>query len=195
MPASEAADHQFGSKRACSRAGLEAAGRLVGCLGEVARRCHPKPFRVTYDERARRVRSGKPLLPGDREEVEPGDVDWYRAHRLCTVDEDREPRVCAELSHGKDASGRPDHLRERKKPRSRSDSRSDRVRIGSDDDDPCAGRVQGPEEAEVLVGRGHDLVVRGEPESRQHDVAPVRRAGGECHLEGVGRDDGREPSA
>ena len=46
-----------------------------------------------------------------------------------------------------------------------------------------------PEQAEVLVGRRDDLVLRPEPEPGEDDVATVRRRGGERDLLRLGSDD------
>ena len=51
------------------------------------------------------------------------------------------------------------------------------------------------EQAEVLVGRRHDLVVRAEPEPAEHDVAAVGRARRERDLQRLGADERREARA
>ena len=77
--------------------GLEAARRLVGGLGEVARPGDAQPLRVGHDERTGRIRPAQPLLAGDRQEVEAVRVDRDRPHRLGAVDEDRDARALAQL--------------------------------------------------------------------------------------------------
>ncbi len=59
--------------------------------------------------------------------------------------------------------------------RARCHRREDPVRVGLDHHHPGAGRRDRAEQAEVLVGRGHDLVVRVEIETREDDVAALRR--------------------
>ena len=99
------------------------------------------------------------------------------------------PGLLPELAHGQDPSGRPDHLREREQPRPGRDGGADRIRLGRDDDDPRAGRRERAEQAEVLVGRRHDLVVRAEPEPAEDDVAAVGRARRQRDLERLGADE------
>ena len=82
---------------------LEATGRLVGRLREVARSRDPEPLGIGDDERAGRVRAAQPLLAGDRVEVEAARVDGDRARGLGAVDEDRDPASLAQLVHGQDA--------------------------------------------------------------------------------------------
>ena len=64
--------------------------------------------------------------------------------------------------------------------------------LGRDDDDPGAGRRERSEQAEVLVGRRHDLVVRVEPEPAEDDVAAVGRARRERDLQRFGADECRD---
>ena len=155
---------------------LEPAVRLVGGLREIARRRHRKPLGVGHDESPRRVRPAEPLLARDREVVEPGGRDGNRPDGLRAVDQHGNARLRAKVEHGQDPAGRPDHLREREQPRPRRHRSADRLRVGRHDDDSRAGRGQRTEEAEVLVGRRHDLVVRAEPEPAEHDVAALRGA-------------------
>ena len=140
--------------------GLEAAVHLVAGLREVARRSDPEPLGVGDDQGAGRVRAAQPLLAGDREEVEPGGIDRDRADRLRAVDEHGDPGLLAQLAHGQHAPRRPEHLRQRQQPRPGRDRGADRVGLGIDDDDPGPRRGERPEEAEMLVGRRDDLVLR-----------------------------------
>ena len=55
-----------------------------------------------------------------------------------------------------------------------------------------AGRRQRSEQAEVLVGRRHDLVVRTEAEAAEHDVAAVGRARRQRDLRRLGTDECRD---
>src|SRR5207244_4113515 len=82
--------HQPTDARA--RAGGERAIRIVLPPREVARSRDAQAFGVGDDQRTRGIGTGKPLLPRNRQEVEP-----LRAHRdgpdrLGAVDEDRKAR-------------------------------------------------------------------------------------------------------
>ena len=69
-PASPALESPAGIEAGRALGGLEAAGRLVRGLREVARPSDAQALRIGDDERARRVRAAEPLLAGDRQEVE-----------------------------------------------------------------------------------------------------------------------------
>jgi hypothetical protein len=94
---------------------------------------------------------------------------------LRAVDEHRHAGLLAKLPYRQHATGRPEHLREREQPRPWRHRRHERLRLGVRDDDAGAARVDRPEQAEVLLPRRHDLVLRAEVEPREDDVAPVRR--------------------
>ncbi len=92
---------------------------------------------------------------------------------------------------GRTAAGRPEHLRGRDQPRPRRDRREDRVRVGLRRRRRAAGEAPtGPEQAEVLVRRRDDLVVRPEPEAARARSRSRRRGRvGERDLRRLGADE------
>ena len=157
------------------RRGVERAVRLVARLREVARRRDTEPLRVAHDERSGGVRAAEPLLPGDREEVDPVDVVGIAPTDCAPSASTGTPLALAQLGQREDGAGRPQHLRDRDQPRPRRDRGEDRVRVGLDDDDPRRRGAERAEQPEVLVGRRHDLVVGPEAEAAEHDRAAVGR--------------------
>ena len=75
------------------------------------------------------------------------------------------------------------------------DGVDDPLRIRLDDHDLRTRHVERPEESEVLVGRGDDLVVRLQVESGEHDVAPVGGRSCDRHLVDVDADERGELGA
>ena len=84
---------------------------------------------------------------------------------------------------------------ERDEPRPRRDRSDDPLGIGLDDDDACAGRVQRPDEPEVLVGRRDHLVAGREIEPGEHDVAAVGRRRRQRDVRGIAADECRDVGA
>ncbi len=160
---------------------LERTVCLVARLGEVRRRRHAQRLGIADVERAGRVGPARPLLAGDRVVVERGRVDLDRASRLGAVDQDRQAGFLPQLRDWKQVAGHPRDVRQREQARARPDLGEEpleRLR-GLEaprrrDPDTRPRRVQRPEQPEVLLVRGHDLVVRAEPEPGEDDVAAVR---------------------
>ncbi len=71
----------------------------------------------------------------------------------------------------------------------------DPLRVGLDDDHRRAGRVQGPEKPEVLVGGRDHLVSGPQVEAREHDVASVGRRRGQRDPLGRNADEFRDGTA
>ena len=155
---------------------LEAARRLVGGLREVARARDPQALRIGDDERAGRIRPAEPLLAGDRQEVEAR--RRRRGSRRRTGRRRRARARPVRSRSSRTGSRRP-------LVQSTCESASRRVRgvtaariasgSGSTRDDARAARVQRAEQAEVLLRRRHDLVLRLQVEPREDDVAAVGR--------------------
>ena len=171
------------SRRRSARApsfGVNAPDGSYAVCAEVARARDAQPLRVADVERAGRVRAAQPLLRGDGVEVERAGVDRDRAGRLRAVDEQRQParapRSCARSSR-------------RPVVQSTCESAISCVRgvtaariassSASRDDDARAGRVQRPDQAEVLLVGRDDLVLGAEAEPGEHDRAAARRRVGE----------------
>ncbi len=174
---------------------LVRAVRVVLALGEVARRGQREPLRIRDDERAGRVGAAEPLLPRDREEVDAGRRRRHGADGLRAVGEHRHPGLRPELGEREHGTGRPEHLRGRDEPCPRRHRRDDRVRLGRDDHDLGPRDGERPEQAEVLVGRRHDLVPRPQTEAAHRDPAPLGRRARECDLRRLGADERREGTA
>jgi hypothetical protein len=67
--------------------------------------------------------------------------------------------------------------------------------IGVDCDDARAAHVHRPEQPEVLLRRGHDLVLRLQVEASEDDVAAVRGRAGERDLLRLGADEAGQRDA
>ena len=91
--------------------------------------------------------------------------------------------------HGKDRTRRPEDVRDGNQSRPGSDGGDDPLRIRLDDHDGRSRHVQRPEEPEVLVGRGDDLVVGLQAEAGEDDVAPVGGRSRDRHLVDVDPDE------
>ncbi len=168
----------------CTRLRLELAALVVAVLGEVRRQCDPKPLRVADVQGARRVGPAEPLLRGQRVEVVVRGVDADRARRLGAVDEQRDLRRLAQLLDRQQIAGQPGDVREGEQTCTRTRLGENRIQglLGRKVADPRdadgrAGGAKRAEQPEVLDVGGDDLVLRGEVETGEDDVAPLRRRG------------------
>ena len=174
-PASTGKPIQPESNRAAPSFGVNAPDGSYAVCASVAGRRDAQPLRVADVERAGRLGPAQPLLRGDGVEVERLRVDPDRAGGLRAVDEQRQPARLLQMREVEPPAGRPEHVRRREQLRPRRHRGEDRVLVRRRDDDPRAGRVHRPGQAEVLLVGDDDLVLGAEPEPG-HDHAAA--AGG-----------------
>ena len=91
--------------------------------------------------------------------------------------------------------GRPEDVRDRDQPRSRGHGGGDALGIRIRDHDARAGGMERPQQPEVLVGGGDQLVFRAELQPCQHDVAAVGGRGRERHVLGADADEAGDLSS